>query len=396
MRKSGNVGLFRSTTSGATIKQIGIEDAHVYGNPGRDGSIQVGTLVGYNEGWIAASHAIKTNNGASLVRAGAATAFSKVGGLVGWNQVEGKIIASYTQEIAVNDISRTRAHGNLGGLVGWNNGWIIACYAVANVSSGQSSTRLGGLVGRNTYTLARSGFVGGSGFIRASYAKGTVTRKRSGNGFLLGGLVGSAHHADLRASYANANVISEVQGSDDLIGRVIGGPFVNIDGFAPSGRQQFTFGLAITFNYGFGTKMGSNGSTFPVPISTSPDWDCGEDFKFRTGVDRENCKNQPLDGVPPRSCGSGGTDRCTIHTLSLAALTAFDAAAGTQWNSASHATLGAWDFGGTGPNSPPKLRYNDYDGSGGINDHHGHTFNIDCNLFPEGACDNGGTLIPGQ
>ena len=352
--------------------------------------------MGYNEGWIAASHAIKTNNGASLVRAGAASNHSKVGGLVGWNQVEGKIIASYTQEIAVNEVSRTSDFGSLGGLVGWNNGWIIACYAVANVSSGRINARLGGLVGRNTFLLTRDDFIGSAGFIRASYAKGTVTKNRNAAASILGGLVGSAHNADVRASYANANVISEVQGNDERIGRVIGGPYIQAAGLPhrdafghDRGRRELLDGVAITFNYGFGTKVGRNGGNFSVPIRSHPDWDCGEDFKYRSpGNDRRRCRFQPLDGVPPRSCGSG-TDRCTIHTLSLAA-------AGTQWNAAEWATQGAWDFGGTGPNSPPKLRYNDYDGSGGINDHHGHTFNIDCNLFPEGACDNGGTLIPGQ
>ena len=91
----------------------------------------------------------------------------------------------------------------------------------------------------------------------------------------------------------------------------------------------------------------------PIPAA------CGNDFQSRTGYLRGACQHQPLDGVPPRGCGSG-TDRCTIHTLTLAA-------AGTQWDSAQWATQGAWDFGGTGPNSPPKLKYNDYDGSGGIN-----------------------------
>ena len=224
MRTSGNVGLFRSTASAAIIKQIGLENVHVYGNQDGSGNTHTGTLVGYNRGWIAASHAIKTNSGTSRVEGrGQASNNNFVGGLVGWNHVEGKIIASYTQEIAVRE-SDHHGHTHLGGLVGWNNGWIIACYAVANVSSDQTATILGGLVGRNDASLARAGI------IRASYTKGTVTQESSTFGNVAGGLVGEAHFTDIRASYANANVINESQEFQDKIGRVIGAPYLGIEG----------------------------------------------------------------------------------------------------------------------------------------------------------------------
>ena len=126
-------------------------------------------------------------------------------------------------------------------------------------------------------------------------------------------------------------------------------------------------------------------------LGTVPD-DC-PDFEYigpedvlRTTIAADShCQSQVLDGIPPRSCGSG-TDKCTIHTLVPTAQDSVNTVTyslSTYWNSANYATLGAWDFGGTGPNSRPKLRYNDYDGPTGT-DYKNPTGAFEANGVPLG------------
>ena len=148
----------------------------------------VGGLVGDNKGTIAGSHSTSvvsglTDNLGGLVgvNSGAITdsyatgsvsgkGFADLGGLVGANEIEGKVITSY----ATGDVSGQG--DNFGGLSGVNSGVIAASYAAGSVS-GNGYADVGGLVGDNGFT----------GVITAAYAEGSV----SGRADRYGGLLGS-------------------------------------------------------------------------------------------------------------------------------------------------------------------------------------------------------------
>ena len=120
-----------------------------------------GGLAGVNAGVIAASYATGSVSG---------NGYADVGGLVGENEIEGKIITSY----ATGGVSGQG--DNFGGLAGVNSGVIAASYATGSVS-GNGYADVGGLVGDNRYT----------GVITAAYAEGSV----SGRADRYGGLLGS-------------------------------------------------------------------------------------------------------------------------------------------------------------------------------------------------------------
>ena len=220
-----NIGLFNSTTADATIRNLGVEDAHLYGNAQAD---KIGALVGYNnQGSISASYASGTNaNGGGGTN-------NYVGGLVGHNN-QGSISASY----ATGAVNGGTTHGDYtGGLVGKTDGGsIIACYATATANAGAGTyDYVGGLVGNN----------GGS--IIASYATGAVNGG-DGDGDYTGGLVGS-NVGSIVASYATGAVNGDA-GSDDLVGALVG---------------HVGVGSNIVASYGFGdTTMGTvNGDGAP-------------------------------------------------------------------------------------------------------------------------------------
>ena len=120
-----------------------------------------GGLAGVNSGVIAASYATGSVSGSG---------FADIGGLVGENEIEGKIITSH----ATGGVSGQG--DNFGGLAGVNSGVIAASYATGS-ASGTGFADVGGLVGDNHYT----------GVITAAYAKGSV----SGGVDRYGGLLGS-------------------------------------------------------------------------------------------------------------------------------------------------------------------------------------------------------------
>ena len=125
-----------------------------------------GGLVGVNAGAITGSYAAGNVSG----RGCPGECFADVGGLVGENELKGKIIASY----ATGGVSGEG--DNFGGLAGVNSGVIAASYATGSVS-GSGFANVGGLVGDNLYT----------GLITAAYAEGSV----SGSADRYGGLIGS-------------------------------------------------------------------------------------------------------------------------------------------------------------------------------------------------------------
>ena len=115
-------GLFRLIEASAVIRNLGLENANVYGRDAAD---------------------------------------QRVGALVGLNRGASKIISSYAKGGTVNGDANT---DNVGGLVGRLDGAsLIACYATGTVNGGGGTDSVGGLVG---YANA--------GSITATYSTGAV------------------------------------------------------------------------------------------------------------------------------------------------------------------------------------------------------------------------------
>ena len=164
-------GLFNRITSAATIRNLGLNSANIYGNNGAD---TLGLLVGENSG--------------------------------------GTILASYAKGVAKGGDSGTGGDA-IGGLVGQNEGIILASYAMVDVDgeAGQLD-KVGGLVGEMDTTNAR---------IIACYATGDVNGG-DGDGDDVGGLVGSmATGTILRASYATG-AVDGGSGTTDTVGALVG------------------------------------------------------------------------------------------------------------------------------------------------------------------------------
>ena len=181
-----------------------------------------GGLVGANSGTITDSYATGNVSGKGCP----GECFAKVGGLVGQNEIAGKIISSH----ATGGVSGQG--DSFGGLAGVNSGAITGSYATGSVS-GNGFANVGGLVGANEIagkiiTGYATGGVSGqadnfgglagvnSGVIVASYATGSV----SGNGFAdVGGLVGDNRYTGVvTAAYAEGSVSGRADRYGGLLG----------------------------------------------------------------------------------------------------------------------------------------------------------------------------------
>ena len=192
-------GLFGALGSVATIRNIGLLNVKI------EGRRHIGGLVGVNAGTIVGSYAV-----------GEFSANSLVGGIVAVNY--GKIINSYAGSVISR---RSSVPSHLGGLVGTNEGVVINSHATVRISE-RRSNNVGGLIGWNAIDARvinsyAGGDVGGDahvggligvnrGSITNSYADGEV----SGNSDV-GGLVGVNQIAAARVS--NSYAVGRVQGS---------------------------------------------------------------------------------------------------------------------------------------------------------------------------------------
>ena len=177
--------------------------------------------------------------------------FSKVGGLVGW-QDGGSITASYATGGAV---AGEGFRSNVGGLVGdQSGGSITASYATGGAVAGAGLVDgVGGLVGDQD---------GGS--ITASYATGDVDGVNS-----VGGLVGRQDGGSITASYATGDV-DGVNSVGGLVGRQGGGSITasyatgDVDGGAGSdevgGLVGWQDGGSITASWATGSADGGAGN----------------------------------------------------------------------------------------------------------------------------------------
>ena len=154
-------GLFGRLSHSAVVRHLRLIDVEVTAKG------ETGGLAGRNAGLIMYSHVT-----------GQVAGNAGVGGLVGWNEGDGRIRASYT----TGSVTGLRA---VGGLVGVNSGTIAASYATGLVTvAGGSTVSVGGLVGPNR------------GSITASYATARVTGTSSP-----GGLVAPSASGRIHASY---------------------------------------------------------------------------------------------------------------------------------------------------------------------------------------------------
>ena len=158
---------------------------------------------------------------------------------------------------------------SVGGLVGKEeqNSRIISSYATGNPSGGANTDRVGGLVGSQ------------SGSITSSYATGDPTGGASG-GDRVGGLVGYQRNGRIISSYATGNPNGGAGNFDDvggLVGRQFGGHTTSsyATGNANGGSgTDYIGGLLgyrssgnIIFSYGFGTHENGSINSHGTPPS---------------------------------------------------------------------------------------------------------------------------------
>ena len=173
----GYLGLFGLLGFRGQVRNLGVVDINI---PGLGD--YVGGLVGSNSGTI-------TN---CYIESGNVSGVSRVGGLIGSNRTNGKVMLSYSAGLVSGQQS-------VGGLVGSNSGTLNCCYSSGAVG-GEGS--VGGLVGDNYY-----------GNIATSYSTSAVNGDNS-----VGGLVGINRWNSVSNSYSTG----AVHGGDNvggLIGR---------------------------------------------------------------------------------------------------------------------------------------------------------------------------------
>jgi len=224
-----HIGLFGATTNGAEIVEIGIVDANVIGEG------QVGGLLGENgvDGRVINSYVEGHVSGESIVGGvvgangndafvegsyfeGEVSGDEDIGGLVGINGAQGTVESSY----AAGNLS---GEERVGGLIGLNSGTISKSYATIYSTLGENL--VGGLVGYNVRRVRDSyaqgdvsgvtrvgGLIGENvGSVLNSYARGDVSGDNN-----VGGLVGY-NDGTVSKSYATGRV-----SGDDAVGGLIG------------------------------------------------------------------------------------------------------------------------------------------------------------------------------
>jgi hypothetical protein len=205
------LGLFGQLNPGAVVSNLGLVLVNIYADSYEEKSINIGGLVGYNEGLITNNHTIGTVVGDK-----------SVGGLVGCNN--GDIINNYSAGMI-------NGSGQVGGLAGYNGGYITDSYSAGMVSGIFTNDSVGGLVGTNAGNATNSystgkvigdmcvgGLIGRNiGRITNTYSNSKVRGDSA-----VGGLVG-ANYDSITNSYSSGKVESTgIFGEDSLVGGLVG------------------------------------------------------------------------------------------------------------------------------------------------------------------------------
>ena len=431
-RGNGNRGLFRSTTATASIRNVGVVAARLYGGAGAG---TVGGLVGWNNsGSISVSYAMGAVHGGAgddyvgglvghisggsisasyatgAVHGGAGT--DNVGGLVGYIS-GGSISASYTTGAVdggagnydnVGGLVGYNAGGNIGasfatgavdggagadtvgGLVGWNNGSIGASYATGDANGGDMNDYVGSLVGRN----------GGSGNIMTSHAT-SVAHGGAGDDYV-GGLVGWNDSGGITASYGMGVVYGDT-GNDNVGGLVgwnnngdITASFAtgaahgndgedNVGGLVGLNADKIRASYA-TGNVNGGPKndiigglVGRNTASIVASYYAIGKADGGGGDDIVGSLVGHRVRSDSITASysfgGTDNVGTSGYDGDTPPTGVITANDLTPSNAGTEWDQTASNTKDAWDFGNN--SQAPALRYADYDGTAGTD--------YDCDQF---------------
>ncbi|MGO5022505.1 hypothetical protein ACTQ4E_05340 [Lawsonibacter sp. LCP25S3_G6] len=159
--KGSKTGLFRTLTQSAVVENLTVE-----GTLEPQGSAsQAGLLAGENYGTIR-----------SCVAQGSVEAQEDVGGLVGLNGTEGRLL-SCRNEAGVSGVT------NVGGIAGQNLGWIEGCInsASVNIQADQETpTSVGGVAGLSRGTIRSCTNAGAVGYQHVGYNMGGIVGLQSG------------------------------------------------------------------------------------------------------------------------------------------------------------------------------------------------------------------------
>ena len=346
-----------------------IRNSHATGAVnGDDGNDRVGGLVGRNKGNISLSYATGAVTGSTGNK-------QDIGGLVGWNDTDGRITASYATGVVRDD----GTNGSIGGLVGYNKGSIVASHVTGGTITIWSSEAIGGLVGSNY------------GSISASYVTGGTIR-----GFTVGGLVGE-NHGSIRASYVTGGTIygGHVGG---LVGENHGSIRASYATGAVNGttRNYDSVGGLVGYNkgsivscYATGDVDGGDGDTDRVGALVGANTgNIRHSYAFGTTANVDTPGNAGT--AHPTGLGSISDKADKVNALTIGAMANTDVDA--SWDNTGQKTKDAWDFGTSG--QAPALKYADYDGDMTGTDY--------CALFPDKIPETdddlqcGVSLLPGQ
>jgi The GLUG motif len=221
---------------------------------GRSG---VGGLLGSNGLVEGKGYGTVTNSYSS----GSVTGEILVGGLVGYNR---GIVSSS------NSSANVAGEGDIGGLVGWNRGAVYGCHSTSSVTGPIDSSRVGGLVGENDLAGSinhsySNGSVSGSSMVGGLVGQNTAT---VGNSYSSGSVTASAYVGGLVGH--NAGTVSDSYSTSSVTGSIIFGGLVgwnsdgtvtnsyyNYDEVLINGQKIITIGAL--FNEDFEQWVADNG-----------------------------------------------------------------------------------------------------------------------------------------
>ncbi|HJK79149.1 MAG TPA: InlB B-repeat-containing protein [Methanocorpusculum sp.] len=222
------VGLF-GYVKNATIRNVGVVNANVFGTYSGSAYVSSGGLAGYVDG------STITNCYATGVITTESSSYNTYsGGLMGF--------ARYSSITNCNATSVVTAPSHSGGLVGKFDGCSITnCFATGAVSVTDHHPHAGGLVGETS---------GGS--ITNCYATGAVTAASSSSDISAGGLVGLDGSTTIENCYATGVVTAASSNSKTSAGGLVGlasqgsitnsvalNPWVNASGSGPINTGRF-------------------------------------------------------------------------------------------------------------------------------------------------------------
>ena len=160
-KKGSKVGLFRTLTQSAVVEDLTVEGSlEPQGSAG-----QTGLLAGENYGTVRGCTA-----------RGTVSAQEDVGGLVGLNGEEGRLLHC-------NNVATVSGVTNAGGIAGQNLGWIEGCTnsGPVNIQADQETpTSVGGVAGLSRGTIRSCTNTGAVGYQHVGYNMGGIVGLQSG------------------------------------------------------------------------------------------------------------------------------------------------------------------------------------------------------------------------